>query len=176
MPRQKPRRKKPRPQPRPNKQAADLKAKQAADKMLADQQAAQAKAAANAKPAANQPTEAERAAMAAAIKERMAAADQSKITTQAATNSPATMAQAKKEKKQKPVAGTQPVATAPQPAKTTDDNYAGKDLGMQPIAAPPLPIPASKQQELQDLLVKYRADLVSPDEYQKERAAILAKP
>jgi hypothetical protein len=42
--------------------------------------------------------------------------------------------------------------------------------------APPLPISADKQQKLQALLAKYRMDKVTPDEYQKERAAILAEP
>jgi hypothetical protein len=42
--------------------------------------------------------------------------------------------------------------------------------------APPLPISQEKQQKLQALLGKYRADQVSPDEYQKQRAAILAEP
>src|SRR5450759_1963097 len=46
----------------------------------------------------------------------------------------------------------------------------------KPIVAPASPIPASKEQRLQALLVKYKADQVSPEEYQRERAAILAEP
>ena len=49
-------------------------------------------------------------------------------------------------------------------------------MGFKPIEAPPLPISAQKEAELQALLAKYMADQVSPDEYQKERAAILAEP
>ena len=47
---------------------------------------------------------------------------------------------------------------------------------MKPIVAPASPIAAAKEQRLQALLVKYKADQVSPEEYQRERAAILAEP
>lgn len=47
---------------------------------------------------------------------------------------------------------------------------------MKPIMAPASPIAAAKEQRLQALLVKYKADQVSPEEYQRERAAILAEP
>ena len=39
-----------------------------------------------------------------------------------------------------------------------------------------LPISATKQEQLQALLVKYKADQITPDEYQTQRAAILAQP
>jgi hypothetical protein len=47
---------------------------------------------------------------------------------------------------------------------------------MKPIVAPASPISASKEQRLQELLAKYKADQVSPNEYQIQRAAILAEP
>ncbi len=50
------------------------------------------------------------------------------------------------------------------------------DLGLKPIEAPPLPISADKQARLQALLAKYKADQISPEEYQKQRAEILAEP
>ena len=53
---------------------------------------------------------------------------------------------------------------------------AGKDIGLQPIAAPALPIGASKEARLQALLAKYQADQISPEEYHKQRAEILAAP
>ena len=60
--------------------------------------------------------------------------------------------------------------------KPASQNYAGKKLGFKPIEAPPLPISAAKQSQLQALLVKYKADQVTPEEYQAQRAAILAQP
>ncbi len=52
----------------------------------------------------------------------------------------------------------------------------GKDIGLQPIAAPALPIAASKEARLQALLEKYQSDQLSPEDYHKQRAAILAAP
>lgn len=77
-----------------------------------------------------------------------------------------------------PQPAPRPVAAAPQPAKpaTANYDYAGKDLGMKPITAPALPITASKEDQLDALLMRYKADLISPAEYQKQRAAILAEP
>jgi hypothetical protein len=51
-----------------------------------------------------------------------------------------------------------------------------KGTSVQPIEAPPLPIPADKEQRLQELLKKYKADQLTPEQYQKERAKILAEP
>lgn len=42
--------------------------------------------------------------------------------------------------------------------------------------APPSPVPATKELELAELLRKYRADEISPEEYHQQRAAILARP
>jgi hypothetical protein len=42
--------------------------------------------------------------------------------------------------------------------------------------APPLPISAEKEQRLQELLKKYKADQLTPEQYQTERAKILAEP
>lgn len=42
--------------------------------------------------------------------------------------------------------------------------------------APPSPIPAAKELELAELLRKYRADEISPEEYHRQRAAVLARP
>lgn len=44
-----------------------------------------------------------------------------------------------------------------------------------PLEAPKLPISSSKEAQLAELLRKYRADEVSPEEYHKQRAAILAQ-
>jgi hypothetical protein len=45
-----------------------------------------------------------------------------------------------------------------------------------PLKGPPLPISQSKQQQLEQLLQKYKADLITPDEYHRERAKILSQP
>jgi hypothetical protein len=43
-----------------------------------------------------------------------------------------------------------------------------------PLEGPPLPISSEKQQRLNDLLQRYRADQITPSQYQTERAKILA--
>jgi colicin import membrane protein len=148
--------------------AADLKAKKEADEKLIAQQAAEAKAAqaqAEAKAKADQAAADAQAKQAAADLKAKQAADK-KAAAEAKS------AQASAESKP----ATQPTAVAPQPAQTPDANYAGKDIGMKPIVAPALPITASKEEQLQALLVKYKADQISPEEYHKQRAAILAEP
>jgi hypothetical protein len=73
----------------------------------------------------------------------------------------------------KPAAPAVAPAVKPVPANAS---YAGKTLGFKPVEAPPPPVSAQKQAELQTLLARYMANQISPDEYQKERAAILAAP
>jgi hypothetical protein len=73
----------------------------------------------------------------------------------------------------KPVAsGAAPVVNPP----PVNMSYAGKSLGLQQITAPPPPVSAQKEAALQALLARYMADQITPEEYQKERAAILAGP
>ena len=55
-------------------------------------------------------------------------------------------------------------------------NYPGKELGLKPIVAPPLPISPAKQAQLQGLLERYKADEITPEQYHTERAKILAGP
>jgi hypothetical protein len=47
---------------------------------------------------------------------------------------------------------------------------------MQPIVSPPMPISTDKQAQLQALLAKYKADLITAGQYQTERTKILAEP
>jgi hypothetical protein len=57
--------------------------------------------------------------------------------------------------------------------------YADPNAGIhdfQPLEGPPLPISSAKQQHLYELLQRYKADQVSPEQYQAERAKILAGP
>jgi hypothetical protein len=78
------------------------------------------------------------------------------------------------------MSGVQPAPTkpgkkaeAPQTAKAPN---LVKEPGLQPIVAPPLPISPDKQAQLQALLAKYKADLVTAEQYQTERAKILGDP
>jgi len=88
-----------------------------------------------------------------------------------------------------PAPQTQPVAISPvkpappavkpevmSPPNQIDANYPGKELGLKPIVAPPLPISAAKEAQLQALLERYKADQITPEEYHSQRAAILAEP
>ncbi|MGD0745186.1 MAG: hypothetical protein ABSA45_08530 [Verrucomicrobiota bacterium] len=84
---------------------------------------------------------------------------------------------------------TQPVAVTPAkpappavkpeamtPANQINAAYPGKELGLKPIEAPPLPISAAKEAQLQALLERYKADQITPEAYHNERAKILAEP
>lgn len=85
---------------------------------------------------------------------------------------------------QTPPVATKPVKPTPpvvQPAGTApispaNANYPGKDLGLKPILAPPLPISPAKQAQLQGLFERYKADQITPEQYHAERARILAGP
>jgi hypothetical protein len=76
----------------------------------------------------------------------------------------------------------QPAASQIQPApftpspETSGTSGAGKEPGFQPIVAPPLPISAGKQAQLEALNARYLADQITPEEYFKQRAQILAAP
>jgi len=54
--------------------------------------------------------------------------------------------------------------------------FPGKELGLKPIEAPLLPVTATQQAQLRALLVKYKANQISPAEYHNQRAEILAQP
>ncbi len=70
---------------------------------------------------------------------------------------------------------SQPAATNQTPA-VVGAKPAAKKAGLQPITSPPLPISAAKQAQLYTLLELYKADRITPADYQKQRAAILAAP
>ena len=168
--------------------AADLKLQKEAENKIAAQRAAEAKAAkeqaeakakadkaaatTSVKPEDDQKLAAQRAALAAALANRLAAEAPTKSAPPA---KPDQMAPAAKPVA-KPLVATAPQPAVSQPAKPVAADFAGKDLGMQPIAAPAMPIANDKQERLQALLGKYKADQISPEEYFKQRAAILAEP
>ena len=67
-----------------------------------------------------------------------------------------------------------PIAPAPPPSmkpKTIKGLPA-----FPPLKGPPPAVAADKEQRLQELLRKNRADQVTPEEYHQQRAKILAEP
>ena len=71
---------------------------------------------------------------------------------------------------------SRPVAAPSSPTQPESPNLSGSKLGLQPIEAPPLPISADKQARLAALLEQYNADSITPEQYQQQRAKILAEP
>ena len=64
----------------------------------------------------------------------------------------------------------------PAPESTAGKSALPKGMPQfEPLQGPPLPISTEKQALLAVLLQKYRADLITPDQYQSERAKILAQ-
>ena len=50
-----------------------------------------------------------------------------------------------------------------------------KELGLKSMEAPDLPITETQEAQLQDLLVKYKVNEITPEDYHKRRAEILAQ-
>lgn len=153
-------------------------ARQAARQKRADEAAARARAKAE-KAAAEQKVIAEQQVTAAADAAAIAAnqPDQQSLNSKQAaamaalaaaqTDERAVVAQAKADQ----VIPVQSAAPAPAISPTSP---MVPDLHL--TTTPPLPISADKEQRLQDLLVKYRADQITPEQYHTQRAAILAEP
>ena len=140
----------------------DTKAEKAAAKAKAKQEAEQAAADLKAKKEADKKAAAQKAADQAAAKRKPAAKQTAAPPANATAATPA-----------KPAAPAAAPAVKPLPANAS---YAGKSLGFKPVEAPLPPVSTQKQAALQALLARYMANQISPDEYQKERAAILAGP
>jgi hypothetical protein len=70
------------------------------------------------------------------------------------------------------------VGLPPQQAKTAPAPAAGLkgSPAFPPVEGPPLPISAAKDQRLQELLRRYKADEITPEQYHQQRAKILAEP
>ena len=62
------------------------------------------------------------------------------------------------------------------PAPPAVGKQAGSEPGFAPIVAPPLPISMTKEEQLQALNAKYMANEISPQEYFKQREAIVNGP
>jgi hypothetical protein len=72
--------------------------------------------------------------------------------------------------RKQPEVANKPAATHPQAIQpATPRDY-------QPLQAPPAPITASQKQRLDELLGRYRADQITPEQYHQERVKILAQP
>jgi hypothetical protein len=70
-----------------------------------------------------------------------------------------------------------PPAPAPKAEKSAAAAwYPGKETGLPPIAGPASPLTASQESRLQALLAKYKADQITSEQYQQQRATILAAP
>jgi hypothetical protein len=106
-----------------------------------------------AKPPASQSTDVTKAEQAAAAAEAKARAEEQKRVA-AEAKTPKTKARKSKLE----------TTTEIQPAP------------FAPLEFPPPAVPASKETKLADLLQKYRADQVTPEEYHTQRAKILAEP
>lgn len=73
-------------------------------------------------------------------------------------------------------AATPTAAAAPQAAALPALPPAPSNaLAFPPIEGPPLPVSAAQQLRLAELLARYMADKVTPEEYQRERAKILSE-
>jgi len=68
------------------------------------------------------------------------------------------------------------VAVAPPPARATKTVQPVASTTYRAIEPPPSPLSAAKQAKLADLLVRYKADSITAQEYHAQRAAILAEP
>jgi hypothetical protein len=107
---------------------------------------------------------------AAALKAKQDAAAANAAATQPATAPNATAANDQQR------AAMAAIAKA-QTDQTTQPGGTALPASTMPFyTPPPPPVSAEKVQQLDDLLTKYRADQITPAEYQAQRAAILAQP
>ena len=157
--------------------AARIKARQDAER------AAKAEAEASRKAAAKRQAETEAQAKAEA---RLKAEAQAKPKAESKPQPSAIPQKAAEAKPQPPTkapaqakAADQKPAAAPgpgQPAAAKPAPTAKNAPAFQPLPVPVLPLSGDKQQKLAELLRKYRADEITPEQYHTERAKILAEP
>jgi hypothetical protein len=72
-----------------------------------------------------------------------------------------------------PATAAQP---APAPQSPTKPKVIKGQQPLTPIEGPPPSVTADKEQRLQELSAKYKADQITPEEYHQQRAKILAEP
>jgi hypothetical protein len=103
----------------------------------------------------------------AAVREQMAAA---------APAPPAPSTQEAPKAAAAPAAPQKVAATAPAaPPEAKPAKAKSGSLDFPPLDGPGSPLSAEKQQQLNELLQKYRADQITPEQYHAERAKILAE-
>ena len=84
---------------------------------------------------------------------------------------------AKVEKpKPAPVVASKPEKPAPAPKPEKPKEVKQPAARFEPLAAPPSSLPATKEGRLAELLRKYKADELTPEQYHIEKAKILAEP
>jgi hypothetical protein len=74
---------------------------------------------------------------------------------------------------------TEKVAAKPKEASKPKETPKAKMAAvpaLEPLPAPPSGLSASKEQRLGELLQQYRMDQITPEEYHKQRAKIMAGP
>jgi hypothetical protein len=69
-----------------------------------------------------------------------------------------------------------PAAVAPVAAPVETKSDVVVEPVVKPMETPALPISATKEERLQALLEKYKADQITPEEYHTERAKIIGEP
>ena len=97
---------------------------------------------------------------------------------------PAVEAPAKPAKPAKPAPAPKPEKPAklarpekPEKSEVKAEPKPGKARpALQPLQGPPSSLPAGKEARLAELLKRYKADQITPQEYHTERAKILAEP
>lgn len=72
-----------------------------------------------------------------------------------------------------PATAAQP---APAPQSPTKPKVIKGQQPLPPIEGPPPSVTSDKEQRLQELSAKYKADQITPEEYHQQRAKILAEP
>jgi hypothetical protein len=85
----------------------------------------------------------------------------------------AAAAEKKRAKAEKEAAKAAEKSPAISQSSTNSVNNPAVNSGFTPMESPPLPISADKQMQLQTLDAKYKADQITPEEYFKQREAIL---
>jgi hypothetical protein len=85
-------------------------------------------------------------------------------------------ARAAMEQKMKELLAQQPAEAPAAPPPSRKPATLKGAPGFPPIQGPPPAISADKQGRLDELLRKYRADQITPEEYHQQRAKIIAEP
>jgi len=121
-----------------------------------------------------------------AVRRKLAELDAQEVGTQTAPPPAATTSAVKSPKeKSAAVIKAEKEAAAAEERRLVDEAKAKqkaeaeaqfKPAAFAPLEAPPPAVPASKEAKLADLLRRYKAEEISPEDYHTQRAKILAEP